>query len=89
MGNIKECNKYMHAVLNIRGHCVWPVNVEPLNTFQTLELPFPISKIEFVLVLFQFPKLIVLNFLLHCKIYYSRFLLICKMYWFHSEINSL
>ena len=42
----------------------WPVNDEPLNTFRTLELLFPISKKELVLVLFQFPKTIVINFLL-------------------------
>ena len=42
----------------------WPVNDEPLNTFRPLELLFPISKKEFVLVLFQFPTMIVLNFLL-------------------------
>ena len=41
----------------------WPVNDEPLNTFRTLELLFPISKKEFVLVLFQFPKMIILNLL--------------------------
>ena len=29
----------------------WPVNDEPLNTFKTLELLFPISKKEFVIVL--------------------------------------
>ena len=32
----------------------WPVNNEPLNTFGTLELLFPISKKDFVLVLFLF-----------------------------------
>ena len=35
----------------------WLVNDEPFNTFGTLELPFPISKKEFVLVLSQFPKM--------------------------------
>ena len=39
----------------------WPVNDEPLNTFGTLELLFPISKKEFVLVLFQFPNTIVVT----------------------------
>ena len=34
------------------------------------------------MVLFQFPKMIVLNFLLHSKIHHSCFLLICKMYSF-------
>ena len=42
-----------------------------LYTFRTLELLFPISKKEFILVLFQFPKTIVLNFLLHYKIHHS------------------
>ena len=74
-GNIKECNKNPRAVQNIRGH-----GDEPLNTFWTLELFFPISKKEFVLVLFQFPKIIVLNFLLRSKIHHSYFFLICKMY---------
>ena len=32
----------------------WPVNDEPSNTFGN-KLLFPISKMEFVLVLFQFP----------------------------------
>ena len=63
MGNIKECNKYLRTW--------WPVNAEPLNIIQTLELLFPISKKEFVLVLFQFPKLIILNFLLRSKIHHS------------------
>ena len=58
----------------------WPVNDKPLNIFETLELLFPISKKEFVLVLFQFGKTIILNFLLRSKIYHFCFLLICKMY---------
>ena len=57
----------------------WPVNDEPLNTFGTLELLFPLFKKEFVLVLFKFPKMIVLN-LLRFKNHHSCFLLICKMY---------
>ena len=46
----------------------WPVNDEPLNTFGTLELLFPISLIsekEFVIALFQLPNKIIRNFLLH------------------------
>ena len=42
-------------VINIRcssQHPRWPVNGEPSNTFGTLELLFPISKKQFVLVLF-------------------------------------
>ena len=70
--NIKERNKYMQTQ--------WPVNDEPLNTFGTLELLFPISKKEFILVLFQFPKTIILNFVLRSKIHHSCFLLIFKMY---------
>ena len=62
----------------------WPVNDEPLNTFRTLELLFPISKKEFVLVLFQFTKTIVLN-LLRCKIHHSCFHLIYKMYNFFPK----
>ena len=38
-GNIKECNKYPRMVLNIQLSMdavgQWPVNDEPLNTFQT------------------------------------------------------
>ena len=37
----------------------WPVNDEPLNTFGTLKLLFPISKKEFMLVSLL-PKCIVL-----------------------------
>ena len=54
--NIHVYSKYMRTQ--------WPVNDEPFNTFGTLELLFPISKNEFVLVLFQFPKTIILNNLL-------------------------
>ena len=53
-----------------------------LNIFGTLELLFPISKKEFVLVLFQFlkaQKMNVVNFLLRSKIHHSCCLLICKM----------
>ena len=75
-GNIKEYNKYPCVVLNILGRSGQLM----MNPFQTLELLFPISKKECVLVLFQFPKSIVLNFLLRSKIYHSWFLLICKMY---------
>ena len=56
-----------------------PLNDEPLNTFGTLELLFPISKNEFVVVLSQFIKTIILNFFLRSKIHHS-FLLIFKMY---------
>ena len=55
-------------------------NHESLDTFRTLKLLFPMSKNEFVLVLFQFPKMIVLNLLLLSKIHHSCFLLISKMY---------
>ena len=51
-GNIKECNKNPRAILNRYTRTWWPVNDKPLNTFGTLELLFPISKREFVLVLF-------------------------------------
>ena len=78
--NIKECKKNLHAIPNIRGCGGQLGNDEPLNTFGILELLFPISKKEFILVLFQFPKMIVLNFLLHSKIHHSWFLLICKLY---------
>ena len=47
----------------------WPLNNKPLNTFGTLELLFPISKKEFVLVLYQFPNMIVRYFLLHSKMH--------------------
>ena len=73
----------------------WPVNDKHLNTFRTLELLFPISKKEFVLVLFQFKKMIVLNFLLRSKIHHSWFFLICKMYrclypeWPHRQCVGL
>ena len=71
----------------------WPVTVEPLNTFETLELLFPISKKEFILVLFQFSKTIILNFLLHSKIHHSCFLLISIMnrsfmvLWYHCAFS--
>ena len=72
MGNIKDCNKHPRTILNIHGPWMrWPVNDKPLNTFRTLELLFPIPKKELVLVLLQFPKMIVLNFLLRPKIYHS------------------
>ena len=64
-------------------HNGWPVNDErhePLNTSGTLELLFPISKKEFVLVLFQFQKMIVFNVLFRSKIHHSCFLLISKMF---------
>ena len=60
--NINECNKY----LLYSQYPWWQVNGEPLNTFGTLELLFPISKKKFVLILFQFPKTVLLNFLLRC-----------------------
>ena len=56
----------------------WPVNDEPLNTFVTLELLFPISKKEFVLVLFQFPNTIVYNFLLPTKMDHLHMILFCS-----------
>ena len=39
--NIKECNKNLRAILNIRGR--GGQLMMPLNTFGTLELLFPIS----------------------------------------------
>ena len=56
-------DKILKNVINIHSNSqyAWrPVNGEPSNTFGTLELLFPISKKEFVLVLFQFRKIIVL-----------------------------
>ena len=58
----------------------WPVNSEPLNTFGRFKLLFPISKKEFVPILFQFPKTIVLNFSLHSKNHHSCFIPISKIY---------
>ena len=48
--NIKDCNKYPLAILNIHGRS-GQLMMNPLNTFKTLEMLHPISKNEFVLVL--------------------------------------
>ena len=50
-----------------------PVNDKPLNTFGTLELLFPISKKEFLLVLFQFPNFLVCTKMHHLDMILFRF----------------
>ena len=72
MSSIKINNNWNYQKMQILDDTI------PLNTFWTLELLFPISEKEFVLVLSQFSKTIILNFLLHSKIHHSWFLLICK-----------
>ena len=58
-----------------------PVHDEPINTFGTLKLLFPISKKELVLIWFQFTNTIVYNFLLHTKMQHLDMIL------FRSNMN--
>ena len=55
----------------------WPVNDEPLNTFGTLELLFPISKKDFF-SFFPIPNTIIRNFLLCTKMHHLDMILFCS-----------